>query len=130
MNRRNATVAALIGALVAPGCTTLADAQNAKGNGTVREYTKPYEPVWNATLASVQSSGLALVHQDKVTGRILAQGTLSWFTWGENVAIYVAPSGDKTRVEVVNKAALSTNVTSTEWGRRIFEDLDRRIATQ
>lgn len=111
------------------GCATLADAQAAKGSGTSKVYDKPYDVVWNAVLESVKSSGLALVSENKEKGSILAQGAIGAFSWGENVAIFVEDMGGKikTRVEVVNKRALATNITAADWERRIFEDLDKRL---
>jgi len=111
------------------GCATLADAQAAKGTGTFKVYDKPYDVVWNAVLESVKSLGLAIVVDNKEKGNILAQGAVSAFSWGENVAIFVEDMGGKikTRVEVVNKRAIATNITAPNWERRIFEDLDKRL---
>lgn len=112
------------------GCVaTLEDAQAAKGSGTSRVYQKPYDVVWPVVLEAITSSGLNLASADKETGRILAQRGPTIMSWGENVAIFVEGSSDKptTRVEVVSKAALVTNVTATDWGRRLFEVLDKRL---
>jgi hypothetical protein len=119
----------LFAAALSSGCATLADAQAAKGSGTSKVYDKPYDVVWDAVLESVKSSGLSLVSENKEKGSILAQGAISAFSWGENVAIYVEDVGGKikTRVEVVNKRALATNITAANWERRIFEDLDKRL---
>jgi hypothetical protein len=53
----------------------------------------------------------------------------SAFSWGENVAIFVEPIDGKiqTRVEVVNKRALATNITAADWGTRILQSLDKRL---
>ena len=111
------------------GCATLADAQTAKGTGTSKIYDKPYETVWNAVLETVRSSSLALVAENKEKGSILAQGAISAFSWGENVAIFVEDVGGKikTRVEVVNKRAMATNITAADWETRIPEALDKRL---
>ena len=111
------------------GCATLADAQTAKGTGTSKIYDKPYDTVWNAVLETVRSSSLALVAENKEKGSILAQGAISAFSWGENVAIFVEDVGGKikTRVEVVNKRAMATNITAADWETRILEALDKRL---
>lgn len=111
------------------GCATLADAQAAKGAGSSKVYDKPYEVVWNAVIETVKSSGLALVAENKERGSILAQGAISAFSWGENVAIFVEDVGGriKTRVEVINKRALATNITAADWETRILEALDKRL---
>lgn len=111
------------------GCSTLADAQSSKGTGSSRVYEKPYDVVWDAVLETVRSSGLALVTENKVSGKILAQGAISAFSWGENVAIFVESIDGKirTRVEVVNKRALATNITAADWEARILRSLDQRL---
>ena len=119
----------LFAATFSSGCATLADAQAAKGSGTSKVYDKPYDVVWNAVIETVRASGLALVSENKDRGSILAQGAISAFSWGENVAIYVEDVGGKikTRVEVVNKRALATNITASDWETRILEALDKRL---
>ena len=80
-------------------------------------------------METVRSSGLAVATDNKERGMILAQGGVSAFSWGENVAIYVEDVGGKvrTRVEVINKRALATNITAADWESRIFEALDKRL---
>jgi len=119
-------------ALAASGCisvNTFPVVEAAKGTGTARVYDKPYEVVWSTVVDAVKSSGLNLVSADPQTGKILAQRAVTAFSWGENVAIFVEDVGGRTRtrVEVVSKAALSSNVTAANWERRLFEDLDRRL---
>ncbi|MEI2676924.1 MAG: hypothetical protein V9G29_03155 [Burkholderiaceae bacterium] len=111
------------------GCSTLVDAQAAKGTGTSRIYDKPYDTVWSAVIETVKASDLALVAENKEKGTILAQGAISAFSWGENVAVFVEDAGGKarTRVEVLNKRALAANITAKDWETRIFEALDRRL---
>ena len=111
------------------GCSTLADAKAAKGTGTVRVYEKPYDFVWDAVLASVKSTSLALVSENKSDGAILAQGAVGAFSWGENVAIYVEDVGGKvkTRVEIINKRALATNITAADWESRLSSEIDKRL---
>lgn len=111
------------------GCSTLADAKAAKGTGTVRVYDKPYDVVWDAVVASVKASGLALVSDSKSDGTILAQGAMGAFSYGENVAVFVEDAGGKvkTRVEIVNKRALATNITAADWEGRLSSAIDQRM---
>lgn len=115
--------------LINSGCSTLVDAKAAKGAGTYRTYEKPYDVVWDATIAVVRESGLALVSDSKEGGTILAQGAMSAFSYGENVAVFVERIDGKvaTRVEVVNKRALSTNITAADWESRLIRSLDARL---
>ncbi|GAC1527841.1 MAG: hypothetical protein NVS3B11_28560 [Collimonas sp.] len=50
---------------------------------------------------------------------------MSAFSYGENVAMFVEPSGskDKTKVEVVSKKTLATNVFATNWETVILDKL-------
>ncbi len=116
-------------AVVSSGCSTLADAQASRGTGSSKIYNKPYDVVWSAVLETVRSSGLALVSDNKEKGSILAQGAISAFSWGENVAIYVEDVGGKvkTRVEIINKRVVATNITAADWESRILEALDKRL---
>jgi len=111
------------------GCATLADAQSAKGTGSVKVYDQPYDVVWNAVVETVNASSLDIVTVNKNEGSILAQGAISAFSWGENVAIFVESVEGKvqTRVEVVNKRAVPVNVTASDWEAGIFESLDKRL---
>ena len=129
MKRLVALASILLATVFSTGCATLADAQAAKGAGMVKVYNKPYDVVWNALMETVKSSGLALVSENKEKGNILAQGGMSFFSYGENVAIFVEAAGGKavTRVEVVSKRAMAANITAADWESRIFEALDKRL---
>ena len=123
------TFAALLLSLMVSGCATLADAKAAKGTGTARVYQKDYSEVWSAVVTAVSESGLDLVSESKDQGTILAQRGLSAFSYGENVAIFVerVDGGVRTRVEVVNKRALATNITAADWESDIVGRLDKKL---
>jgi hypothetical protein len=108
---------------------TLASAKAGKGTGQSRTYDKPLDVVWEATVEVVKTSGLDLVSEDKGSGTILAQRGMSGFSYGENVAVFVAELDGKTstRVEVVNKRNLWANFTAANWARRIFRHLDKKL---
>ena len=111
------------------GCSTLADAKAAKGQGSSRIYDKDYETVWNTTIDVVNNSDLELVSDNKEKGTILAQRSMTAFSYGENVAIFVEPVSDqnKTKVEVVNKIALATNITAANWETTLINSLDEKL---
>lgn len=115
--------------LLLSGCSTLADARAAKGTGTVHEYANSYDEVWTAVIGTVKSTSLALVSENKSDGVLLAQGSIGMFSWGENVAIYVESVGGKTRtrVEIINKRAMATNITAADWESRLFAELDKQL---
>jgi hypothetical protein len=111
------------------GCATLADAKGAKGLGVSKTYDRPKEEVWVAVVDVLNETELEVVSADKERGEILAQRGMTAFSYGENVAIFVEEINGKmvTRVEVVNKRALATNITAANWANRIFEKLDQRL---
>lgn len=117
--------------ILASGCSTLADARAARGEGTTRIYDRPYDQVWMAAISTVRASGLALIVDNRSEGLILAQGAAGAFSWGENVAIYVEDAGGKvkTRVEIINKRALATNITAPDWESRLFRALDTQLTS-
>jgi len=119
---------AIVG-LLQVGCATLADAKAAKGSGESRVYDKPLDIVWDATVEVIKASDLDLVSEDKKSGTILAQRSMTAFSWGENVAVFVQEADGKTstRVEVVSKRTLATNITAANWGRIILGKLDDKI---
>lgn len=102
--------------LVGSGCTTLQDAKSARGTGKSENYQHSYDKVWDASIEVVQQSNLDLVAQNKEQGEILAQKGMSAFSYGENVAVFVeAVSPSETKVEVVSKRALETNIVAKNW---------------
>lgn len=131
MKRFFAALSAVFFLATMSGCSTLADAKAAKGTGTVRVYDKPYDVVWDAVMASVKSTSLAVVTESKGDGTILAQGAVGAFSWGENVAIYVEDVGGKvkTKVEIINKRALATNITAADWEGRLTTAIDQRLSS-
>jgi hypothetical protein len=112
------------------GCTTMADSIAAKGTGDSRVFDADVDSVWSAVLEVIdERDSLKLVSEDRTAGRILVQKGMSAMSYGENIAIFIEPagSGDKTRVEVVSKRALSTTVFAKDWEKYIVEKLDEKL---
>ena len=111
------------------GCSTLSDVQHSKGTGTSKVYDKPYDVVWNTVVDDVKKLGLVVVFTNKESGNILANSPTSAFSAGGNVAVFVEDLGGKvkTRVEVVSKRVLATNLLAPNWEKRIFADLDKQL---
>ena len=115
--------------LLLSGCATMADSIDAKGTGQFRIYDKGYDSVWNAVLDVVTASQLDVVSRDKDNGQILAQRGMSALSYGQNVAVFVetAGSASRTRVEVVSKKAVATDVLARNWENYILEALDGKL---
>ena len=114
--------------LTTGGCATLADAQRARGTGKSKIYNVPSEKVWKEMESVVTSVGLAYAGENRTKGYVLAQRAMSAFSAGEHVAIFIEPQGEnKTKVEVVSKKAVATNIFAPDWTDPIFEELDKRF---
>jgi hypothetical protein len=109
------------------GCSTIADARKSKGQGLAYVYEGTFDTVWNTIPKAIQalgSGGPVIVGDNKQEGYILAQGSMSAVSYGENVAIFVEKVDDnKTRVEIVSKRALATNIVAANWATRIHKKL-------
>ena len=124
-----AVIAALAMLSFAPGCATLADAQAAKGTGTSREYAASMDKVWSAIPTVLSELRLPLVSENRAEGTMLAQRGVTPFSYGENVAIFVEPvaGSTRTRVEIVSKKAMATNVFAPDWSNEILDKLGDKL---
>ena len=115
--------------LLQSGCATVKDAEAKRGSGRVEVYDIPREKVWNSMLEVLGTTSLDIVSKDESKGEILARRKLTWFSFGENVAIYVEPANDNasTRVEVINVPRVESNTNYLDWETRIFTKLDRAL---
>lgn len=111
------------------GCSTLADARSAKGTGSAREYSASVDEVWKAMPTVLAELSLPLVGDNKAEGYILAQRGITAFSYGENVAIFVESVNGvtRTRVEVVSKKSMATNVFAPDWSKEILDKLGERL---
>ena len=120
---------ALAAAAFMSGCSTLADARSAKGTGTSREYSASVDEVWKAMPKVLADLSLPMVGDNKTEGYILAQRGITAFSYGENVAIFVESVNGvtRTRVEVVSKKSMATNVFAPDWSKEILDKLGEKL---
>jgi hypothetical protein len=120
---------AILALSLTTGCASMADATAARGTGTTRVYDQPYDTVWDALTACIKDTDLSVVSVDRTTGTLLAKRSMTAFSYGENVAIFVDRVTGKvsTRVEIVNKRVLATNITAPDWDAKLFKALDARL---
>ena len=128
-NRSIATCFFLIFWAAVSGCTTLADAKLARGTGESRLYPVSANEIWSILPEAVRVAGLDYVDGNRQEGYALAQHSMNLLTYGENVAIFVESGNDvsTTRVEVVSKRALATNITASNWEETILDGLGRAL---
>lgn len=117
-------IASVCMVLFSTGCSTMADAKAGKGTGTSQTFAAASDRVWQVLPAAVKSAGLDYVAGNKDDGYALAQRGLSLFSYGENVAIFIdKPTPESTKVEVVSKKAMATNVFAPDWARPILDKI-------
>lgn len=129
------SVVLVLATMTTTGCATLADAQSERGEGgagTIKTYQASFDSAWDAVKKAVEESELEVVTQNKEKGEILAQRSMTLFSYGENVAIYVNRTDKvtETQIEVISKRALAPNITAANWETRIFESLDNLLANK
>ena len=64
--------------ILASGCSTLADARAARGEGTTRIYDRPYDQVWTAVISTVKASGLLICNEPQPTEYSVGYAAHSW----------------------------------------------------
>lgn len=122
------SLVSLLFVMSAAGCTTLNDARNAKGKGRSSTYEAPFETVWEKTRIAVADTGLSIANENKEGGYILAQKGLTAFSYGENVAVFVDKiDATRTKVEVVSKKAMGTNLFATNWEKPILDRVTQLV---
>ena len=111
------------------GCSTLADSRAAKGTGISRTYAVTIDAVWKVMPSVLAELSLPMVADNKQEGYILAQRGITALSYGENVAIFVESVNGvtKTRVEVVTKRSLATNIFAPDWGKEILDKLGEKL---
>ena len=117
---------ALVCILGLQGCTTLADARKAQGEGVVKVYKADVDKTWQKTLQVLSKLKLEIATENKSEGYILAQRGMGLFqlSYGENVAIFIKPKAyGETEVEIVSKKVMSTNIFAPDWAVDIHNEL-------
>ena len=112
----------------ASGCTTLADARKAEGEGVRVTYQATYKQAWDASLAALSKLNLAVASENQQQGYILAQRGMSAFSYGENIALFVKKQNEAAcTVEVVSKKAMATNIFATDWSQDIHKEISQQL---
>jgi hypothetical protein len=81
--------------------------------------------VWKALPGVLAELSLPLVSENRQEGYMLAQRGVTLMSYGENVAIFVESVNGvtKTRVEVVSKKSMATNIFAPNWSKEILDKL-------
>jgi len=110
------------------GCSTMADALQARGTGVKVTYQASFDEIWAAMPDAIRAAGLEFVSANRDDRSVLAQRGITPFSYGENVAIFIEKVEEaKSSVEVVSKKAMATNIFAPDWAGPIFEQLDKKF---
>jgi uncharacterized lipoprotein len=113
------------------GCSTIADARKDKGKGTTRIYNASFDTVWSTVPKALNNLGLSVAGENKEEGYVLAQKGLTAFSYGENVAVFVEKVDEKqTKVEVVSKKSMGTNVLAWNWEKPVLDKLSEMLGSK
>lgn len=113
------------------GCTTLADARKAEGEGVRKVYRADIDTTWKKTIQVLSKLKLEVATENKQEGYILAQRGMGVFqmSYGENVAIFLkTKTTTETEVEVVSKKVMTTNIFAPDWADDIHKQLNLAIS--
>lgn len=119
---------ALMPALMA-GCASTETVKEAQGQGVSRTYAAGYEAVYAATLEAAKTKKLEVVESDKAGGRLVLSHGITWWSWGERVAVFVKAKGAAaTEVEVVSKPVMSPLNFPPDWQKILLDQIDAELA--
>lgn len=111
-------------ATLAGGCASVDTVRQAQGEGVSRIYPAAYEPVFNATLAAAQKKELEVVDSDKAAGRVTLSHGVTWWSWGERIAVFIKADTEKTTaVEIVSKPVLAPLNFPPDWPQILHEQI-------
>jgi len=106
------------------GCTTLADAKRAEGEGLRYLYKTDIDTAWVAVSKALEKYKLSVATENKSEGYFLAQNSMSLLSYGENIAIFIKKKSDTTtEIEIVSKKVVTTNIFASDWSKTIHNEL-------
>ncbi len=130
--RLGLTVLLLTLTSVTVGCATISTVREAQGTGTAKVYSISLSDLAPKARKALGGLGLQIVETETSTDgkkvSVLAEKGLSAFSYGERVAVFLTELGpQETKVEVVSKKVLATNIFAKTWTADIFKALDALV---
>jgi hypothetical protein len=90
-------------------------------------YPQPPEVVFQAALRSLPRVGLTLVSTAPEQFYILAERGLNMWSNGENVGVYIKPSGAGSEVTVISKRKTATNIFAKDFTQDVHMALGAEL---
>jgi hypothetical protein len=115
MHKNFATIFVILGlfALLA-GCATMGDVVRAKDEGTAKVYPVNADQAWEIAKTVFRWEGADAIEEHKSEGYMLTSSGMNWVSWGAVMGAWIEPvDKDNTRVTVVTKRRIATNVATT-----------------
>ena len=115
MYKNFATIFVILGlfALLA-GCATMGDVVRAKNEGTANVYPVNADQAWEIAKTVFRWEGADAIEEHKSEGYMLTSSGMNWVSWGAVMGAWIEPvDKDNTRVTVVTKRRIATNVATT-----------------
>jgi hypothetical protein len=120
-----------LAAILVSGCASTGTVKEAKGQGESRIYQNAFDAVFDATLAAAKTKELQVVESDKDSGRIILSHGVTWWSWGERIAIFLkAATAETTEVEIVSKPVLSPLNFPPDWQQILLEQIEVELRTR
>ena len=112
-------------AILTSGCASTKTVKEAQGQGVSRVYNSAYGAVFDATLAAAKTKELKVMESDKNSGRVILSHGVTWWSWGERVAVFLnAVTTETTEVEIVSKPVLSPLNFPPDWQQILLDEID------
>jgi hypothetical protein len=115
MKKRTALFTSLLFLLtVLGGCATMGDVVKAKDEGTSKVYPVNSEQAWMIAKVVFRWEGADAIEEHKDEGYMLTSSGMNFVSWGAVMGAWIDPvDKDNTKVTVVTKRRISTNVATT-----------------
>jgi hypothetical protein len=112
MFKRGLVLISLIALL--SGCATMGDVVRAKDEGTAKVYPVNADQAWEISKTVFRWEGADAIEEHKSEGYMLTSSGMNWVSWGAVMGAWIEPvDKDNTRVTVVTKRRIATNVATT-----------------
>jgi hypothetical protein len=96
------------------GCATMGDVAKSKAEGTSKVYPVTAEQAWDISKAVFRWEGADAIEEHKTEGYMLTSSGTNFVSWGAVMGAWIEPiDKDNTRVTVVTKRRIATNIATT-----------------
>jgi len=110
------------------GCNSIESVKSTRGTGKTVAYAVDFKTAWAALPPAIKAVGLEVAEVNEGGRTITAESGMNLLSYGSRVAIFVEETGPKaTRVEVVSKRVIATNITAKDWTEPLFTELGKRL---